>query len=329
MSSNLKHPFIYVLELNTIVTPAKARLAFLSDLNHCNEFHYYCKHCGVKLKGRNILHPQLGERQQQPSCADWPNIKHKTHCESLKHKTTVGGGGGGTITGGKPRNEDILIPEYLTFEAPKFVITRQTAIPEEIDLAIINAAPVDFEITELKNPNATYLLSDVIEAYNWVIEQKIHDDESPKITLGNKGYPNKYTKLVRPLDKIVFTDNPVIYSGTFNLAFAANLDDSFYFYSLEEVKYSHRLKIVIPSHVSNGTILAKSIQQLIELKQRNKSNQQPIEVKFYFTSYALPAEPVTKISKSNIKYKEYVIEITNPYLIILNPMPGKDVISAK
>lgn len=327
MSSNLKHPFIYVLELNTIVTPAKARLAFLSNMNRYHEFHFYCRHCGVKLSGKNITKPKLGDKNQQPNCSDWPNVRHKPNCQSLTINTT--GGTGGTTGGGTPPNSDIFIPEYLTFEAPNFVINQPDIIPEEIDPAILNTAPVDFEITELKNPNATYLLSDVIEAYNWIINQRINDDESHKITLGNKGYPNKYTKLVRPLDKLVFTDNPVIYSGTFNLAYAANLDDNFYFYSLEEVKYNHRLKIVIPSHVSNGTVLEKSIKQLIELKQSNKSKRQTIKVKFYFTSYTLPPESVTKISKHNIKYNESVIKITNPYLIILNPIPGKDVTSVK
>lgn len=317
MSDNLKHPFIYVLELMRIVTPAKARLAFISNLNKCDEFHYYCKCCGVKLKGRNIVKRKLEKHNQQPSCADWPKVDHKPFCQESSEKQST------SSKVNKPNSDNeykpdktVFIPEYLTFEIPKFIIRSTNDIPEEIDINILNNTPVDLQINELSLQNSTYLLKDVLIAYEWLRTQKIDIEKYPKVWLGSKEFPNRYFYLVKPYSKIQYKDN-IIYQGEFDIQFASVKENNFIFYPIEKIekrKIKYPSKICIPLEICHNTDIEDSINKIINNKKDTKNTVQ--KVKFYITGHHLPETPQHAVSKNGVHYNEYMITITNPYLIV-------------
>lgn len=348
----MKHSFIYVLELGIITTPSKARLAFIHPINQCKKFHCYCRHCGVRLIGKNITKLVLGVGNQQPSCADYTKIQHKHGCQSLLEKTTSGGdGGGGTTT----PTDGVFIPEYLTFEKPKFVIKPYEAeAPDEIDMTTIKAAPKSLNIPELENPNSTYLLNDVLDAYFYIEHQistklqqvikqknitenavKIQEstrlkEQTPKIQLGNKGYQNRYGYLVKEITELYSTvHNPVIYSGKFELKYTKITDKAFIFRPIKTLYFDTienddktcfykigNLIINIERSIYAGTMLGKSIDNLSKMK-KNQAASSDVIIDFYITGHELPTDYNTKINDNKNEINDYVVNIINHNLIVI------------
>ena len=311
MSRDLKHGYIYVLELSKIVTPVKARLAFISSLNQCTIFHYYCRHCGVKLSGKNINKQTLDDTiNKQPHCSDWRGIAHKKACPTLKN---VGPATGGTGRGITPQYE-YFIPEHLSFQIPNFIIKVPDVIPDEINSYVLSTTPIDLNIDNSIEANSTYMLKDVIDAHEWLETQNLKDEEWPKIRLGDNTFSNQYKVLFKEFYLITYSKDKIFY-GYLNPQAITNTDDFFSFEPVNTIWSEHLSSkiytdIIIPTEIYRNTILNTMIDKIISLKKDD------IKIKFYLVPHWQPTEPSIALSSEGKEYYEHIIRITNPYLIV-------------
>jgi|GEM_PF-6503654 len=321
MSNKLKHPYVYVYELNKIIAPAKARAALVSHMNPYNKFHFFCKYCGVKLSGKCMGKPKIRVRSKQPHCSDW--IEHKSFCEKLRKEVGGEKKGGGNKIPPPPDHPEIYIPTHLIYTPPYFAFQKIEDI-KSIDL--LNEVPLntlenatDEELSDDEYEIfTTYWLKEVVDAYEWLIEQNLKENQWPKIKMGDSSFYNSYQYLFKKIEQSHFYigQNKVFFGKikaqyvTFKTEqeyYSLFSEQSIWISSIKKYAYLH---IKVPKKTCQNTILEDILEDLI------KHKKQKFIYDYYITNHSLDIEPIEIIKNQHSRFQCELV-INNPFLFVL------------
>lgn len=323
MEKKLKHPYVYVYELERIISPAKARLALLSHMNPYDRFHFFCKYCGVKLAGKGMKTPQLGEKSKQPHCSDFKNIQHKSFCDNRRRQAPRERPGGTRTTPPPLASLDVYIPTHLIYTPPHFAyaeIEDLAAIDllNEVPHNVVQNAP-DEELSDNEYEiYATYWLKEVVDAYIWLKMQVLEEDQWPTIQMGDSTFNNRYQYLFKTIERShYFINQNKIFYGTIEAKYVTFKTDQEYYslFSKQDIwvdsikKFAH-FHIKIPKQTCQNTILETILEDLIKNKKKN------FIYNYYLTNHSLDIEPI-EITKDQHSYYQCELVINNPFLFVL------------